>query len=227
MGAKVILEKKFKEQDAEIQDLKYELCKAEDDKDDAVKTALDEQKLQISSLETSNLEFDIKQKYSEVLQQLKKYEQMIAEFENTKVMFEKKSEEQGKEIQDLKYELCKAEDEKDEAVKTALDKQKDQISTLESKLQSQFKQLQEMSSNDNLGELKEKISSQNIDLASLRVELKRAEGDKLTASKKAQSELEMERTQVKRLKDEIRRLSTAQRQNQNARDLDSTYVAPA
>ena len=53
-----------------------------------------------------------------------------------------------------------------------------------------------MSSNDNLGELKEKISAQNIDLASLRVELKRAEGDKLTASKKAQSELEMERTQV-------------------------------
>ena len=32
--------------------------------------------------------------------------------------------------------------------------------------------------------------------------------------------------QVKRLKDEIRRLSTAQRQNQSARDLDSTYVAP-
>merc|ERR1712173_250767 len=112
-----------------------------DDKDDAVKTALDEQKLQMSSLETSNLEFDIKQKYAGVLEQLKNYENIISEYENSKKMFEKKFKEQDKEIQDLKYELCKAEDDKDDAVKIALDEQKLQMSSLEtSNLEAEIKQ---------------------------------------------------------------------------------------
>ena len=88
---------------------------------------------------------------------------------------------------------------KDEAVKGALDQQKEEFSIMKSTnidLQTQLKELQSSYASENINELKEKISSQNIDLASLRVELKRAEGDKQTANKKAHAEIDMERAQV-------------------------------
>merc|ERR1712223_1976905 len=58
-----------------------------------------------------------------------------AELEESKLLLEKKFEEQTKEIQDLKSELCRAEDDK-QAVKISLDKQKEQILLLESKFSS-------------------------------------------------------------------------------------------
>merc|ERR1712051_378687 len=146
--------------------------------------------------------------------------------ENSKAILDEKFSQQNEEISDLKYELCQAEDEKDEAVKSAIDQHKENISTLQTtivELETQLKQLQEGSTNENIEAIRDKLASQNIELASLRVELKRAEGDKQTANKKAHAEIDMERAQVKRLKDEIRRLSTAQRQN--VQNLDSTYVA--
>ena len=103
----------------------------------------------------------------------------------------------------MKYELCQAEDEKDEAVKSAIDQQKEKISTLKTtivELETQLKQLQEASTNENIEAIRDKLASQNIELASLRVELKRAEGDKQTANKKAHAEIDMERAQVILLK---------------------------
>ena len=86
-SGKEILEKKLEEQESEIQDLIDKVCKANDDKNEAIKTIGGEHKLQISSLETSNLE--IKLRYDEVLEQLKNYEKIIAENENAKALFEK------------------------------------------------------------------------------------------------------------------------------------------
>ena len=103
-SAKKILHNKLKEQESEIQDLKDKVCKANDDKNEAIKIIGGEHKLQISSLETSNLE--IKLRYDEVLEQLKNYEKIIAENENAKEVFENKSKDQESEISDLKYNLC-------------------------------------------------------------------------------------------------------------------------
>ena len=103
----------------------------------------------------------------------------------------------------MKYELCQAEDEKDEAVKSAIDQHKENISSLQTtifELETQLKQLQEGSTNENIEAIRDKLASQNIELASLRVELKRAEGDKQTANKKAHAEIDMERAQVILLK---------------------------
>ena len=99
----------------------------------------------------------------------------------------------------MKYELCQAEDEKDEAVKSAIDQQNEKISTLKTtivELENQLKELQATSTNENIEAIRDKLASQNIELASLRVELKRAEGDKQTANKKAHAEIDMERAQV-------------------------------
>ena len=67
--------------------------------------------------------------------------------------------------------------------------------------------------------LKEKNAQQTIELASLRVEKVRTEGEQQKIMKRLTNELDGEKGQVKRLKDEIRRI---QRQSQQ---LDSTYVA--
>ena len=67
--------------------------------------------------------------------------------------------------------------------------------------------------------LKEKNAQQTIELASLKVEKVRTEGEQQKIMKRLTNELEGEKGQVKRLKDEIRRI---QRQSQQ---LDSTYVA--
>ena len=83
-------------------------------------------------------------------------------------------------------------------------------------------QLKEMESCDNqayVKTLKEKNAQQTIELASLRVEKVRTEGEQQKIMKRLTNELEGEKGQVKRLKDEIRRI---QRQSQQ---LDSTYVA--
>ena len=114
-------------------------------------------------------------------------------------MLDEKFSQQNEEISDLKYELCQAEDEKDEAVKSAIDQQKEEFSTLKTtivELETQLKELQATSTNENIEAIRDKLASQNIELASLRVELKRAEGDKQTANKKAHAEIDMERAQV-------------------------------
>ena len=119
--------------------------------------------------------------------------------ENSKAILNEKFSQQNEEISDLKYELCQAEDEKDEAVKSAIDQQKEKFSILKTtivELETQLKQLQEASTNENIEAIRDKLASQNIELASLRVELKRAEGDKQTANKKAHAEIDMERAQV-------------------------------
>ena len=118
---------------------------------------------------------------------------------NSKAKLDEKFSQQNEEISDLKYELCQAEDEKDEAVKSAIDQQKEESSMLKTtivELETQLKELEATSSNENIEAIRDKLASQNIDLASLRVELKRAEGDKQTANKKAHAEIDMERAQV-------------------------------
>merc|ERR1712051_747050 len=126
--------------------------------------------------------------------------------ENSKAILDEKFSQQNEEISDLKYELCQAEDEKDEAVKLAIVQHKENISTLQTtivELETQLTQLQEGSTNENIEAIRDKLASQNIELASLRVELKRAEGDKQTANKKAHAEIDMERAQVILLLDNI------------------------
>merc|ERR1719189_1662891 len=326
-NSKAVLNEKFTQQNDEIRDLRHELCQAEDEKDEAVKTVIDTQNEEFSLLKNANAELEIQLKqlqttstnenlslqqleiqcnnYAQMIEKLNieidvlkseilgkndeisliqnqysqlgiSYQTKLAEMEqnsqmaveenilqlqseinrlnelliakenfiqeahsliqqhlnrandaeNSKAILDEKFSQQNEEISDLKYELCQAEDEKDEAVKSAIDQQKEKFSTLKTtivELETELKQLQATSTNENIEAIRDKLASQNIELASLRVELKRAEGDKQTANKKAHAEIDMERAQVKRLKDEIRRLSTAQRQN--VQNLDSTYVA--
>jgi DNA repair exonuclease SbcCD ATPase subunit len=89
-------------------------------------------------------------------------------------------------------------------------------------LETQIQELEASSTGEYVKSLREKVSQQNIELATLRVELRKAEGNQHTAIKRVATELEGERGQVRRLKEEIRRLSS---QRQPAKNLDSTYVA--
>ena len=144
-----------------------------------------------SAIGPSNLE--------NVLQENNIYWFTFQDAENSKAILDEKFSQQNEEISDLKYELCQAEDEKDEAVKSAIDQQKEEFSTLKTtivELETQLKELQATSTNENIEAIRDKLASQNIELASLRVELKRAEGDKQTANKKAHAEIDMERAQV-------------------------------
>ena len=115
--------------------------------------------------------------------------------------------EQNKLLSELRYELVQAEDLKDE---------------LEAKIQ----ELQSSENNEYVKKIRDKMAAQTVELASMKVELKQSEGNQSNAVRKVHLELEAERGQVKRLKEEIRRMTISQRSG-SAKDLDSTYVAPA
>ena len=115
--------------------------------------------------------------------------------------------EQNKLLSELRYELVQAEDLKDE-------------------LEAKIKELQSSESNEYVKKIRDKMAAQTVELASMKVELKQSEGNQSNAVRKVHLELEAERGQVKRLKEEIRRMTISQRSG-SAKDLDSTYVAPA
>ena len=88
-------------------------------------------------------------------------------------------------------------------------------------LEIQLKDLENCDNQAYIKNLREKNAQQTIELASLKVEKVRAEGEQQKLMRRLTMELDGEKSQVKRLKDEIRRIST-QKPSQN---LDSTYVA--
>ena len=59
----------------------------------------------------------------------------------------------------------------------------------------------------------------------MKVELKQSQGNQSSAVRKVNLELEAERGQVKKLKEEIRRMTISK--GSSVKDLDSTYVAPS
>ena len=78
---------------------------------------------------------------------IKEFQATIEDFEVKKSQFDKKYTEQNNELLDLKYELAKAEDDKDEAVQIALDEQKEQLSILQMENTKIMEQLQKAEHN--------------------------------------------------------------------------------
>merc|ERR1712083_1285880 len=92
-------------------------------------------------------------------------ESLQGKLETIEASFEDLEKKLNDEIGSLKYELCKAEDDKDEAVKLAIEDfvSSDKYSSLENEkqhLEAQLKELQQTSTNEYVKQIREKLGSQ-------------------------------------------------------------------
>merc|ERR1712029_603270 len=185
-----------KEQNKLLSELRHELVQAEDLKDE-LEAKIKE--LQADQEIVGLLEEKLKETQDGQSEEVYRLKMQVDTLNNN-------SKEQNKLLSDLRYELALTEDLKDE-------------------LEAKIKELESSESNEYVKKIRDKMAAQPLELASMKVELKQSEGNQSNAVRKVNLELEAERGQVKRLKEEIRRMTISQRSA--AKDLDSTYVAPA
>ena len=185
-----------KEQNKLLSDLRYELALTEDLKDE-LEAKIKERQADQELIRL--LEQKLKEAQDGQSEEIHRLKMQIDNLNNN-------IKQQNKLLSELRHELVQAEDLKDE-------------------LEAKIKELESSESNEYVKKIRDKMAAQTLELASMKVELKQSEGNQSNAVRKVHLELEAERGQVKRLKEEIRRMTISQRSA--AKDLDSTYVAPA